>query len=321
METLWRYQLDGALTNKNAGYSMWGFGQLDDTWYFIKQFLSPKYPAQDTESSPERLAKRRRECQRFTQKKIAIYRALNAGSDGNDVRVREFFRVGSRFYIAMDKVDALPWTVETIAGLEMGEIRRLCAIISHAIAGLHREGLVHADIKHDNILYTKTSSGLVTAKVIDFDNSFLESDPPGAEEIVGDFNYFAPETCARVQGVEQALTTKIDVFALGVLFHQYFSGCLPAFEGETCVYPGDAVLRGFRPRPALTIPEDIAPLLLSMLEREPERRPTAWEVYKALAPWADERPSEEEVDEAAVLASGVSVTDGASAFYRPGDLS
>ncbi len=320
METLWRYQLDGALTNKNAGYSMWGFGRLEGTWYFIKQFLSPKYPAQDTESSPERLAKRRRECQRFTQKKVAIYQALNAGSDGNDVRVREFFRVGSRFYIAMDKVDALPWTVESIAGLEVDEIRRLCAIISHAIAGLHREGLVHADIKHDNILYTKTSSGLVTAKVIDFDNSFLESDPPGPEEeIVGDFNYFAPETCARVQGAEQALTTKIDVFALGVLFHQYFSGCLPAFEDETCVYPGDAVLRGFRPRLALTIPEDVAPLLLSMLEREPEQRPTAWEVYKALASWADERPPEA-ASSAPAPAAGVSVKAGGSPFYRPGDL-
>lgn len=307
---------------------MWGFGKLDGRWYFIKQFLSPKYPACDTESSPERLARRRQECQKFSQKKIAVYRALNAGSDGNDVRVREFFRVGPRFYIAMDKVESLSWTVETIAGLPANEIRRLCAIISHAIAGLHLEGLVHADLKHDNILYTKTASGSVTAKVIDFDSSFLERDPPGPEEeIVGDFNYFAPEVCARAQGEARPLTTKIDVFALGVLFHQYFSGRLPEFECGPHACPGDAILRGQRPKLSATIPPDIAQLLTAMLEREPEQRPTAWEVYQALLPGQVYAPSARmrtppptHRDEPAPPSTSSASAGGDKAFYRPGDL-
>lgn len=282
-ETIWHYKLSEALTNRNAGYSMWGFGTKAGTEFFIKQFLSPKFPIDDTESSPERLEKKLRECEKFVKRKTEIYEALNAGSDGNDVRVREFFRVKSRFYIAMDKVDALNWTIDTIAQLPQKEIKRLCAIIAHAVAGLHQKGLVHADLKHENILYTQLPSGTITAKVIDFDNSFLEAYPPeDDEEIVGDFNYFAPEVCAKILGQTQRITCKADIFALGILFHQYFSGALPEFSGEKCSCPGESVLRGRAPRLHKIISKDLMELILSMLNADPEKRPSAWQVFERL---------------------------------------
>lgn len=286
MEMLWHYALNGALTNKNAGYSMWGFGKKKDgITYFIKQFLTPKFPTNGKESSPERISKKIQQCERFVEQKKAVYDALNTNSDGNAVRVREFFRVETRFYIAMDKVDALSWTIDTIAALPAEETRRLCTIIAHAIAGLHKGGLIHADLKHDNILYTKTAGGTVTAKVIDFDSSFLESAPPAAsEEVVGDFNYFAPEVCARAYGEDAKLTRKMDVFALGVLFHQYFSGLLPQFDREAFSCPGEAVLRGCPLRVHTSIPKETAQLIAAMLEKDPANRPTAWDVFTNLCP-------------------------------------
>ena len=44
MSQLGPYYLDGEMSNANAGYCMWGFGTRSGRQYFIKQFLSPKYP-------------------------------------------------------------------------------------------------------------------------------------------------------------------------------------------------------------------------------------------------------------------------------------
>lgn len=294
MENLLGYSLDEALTNHNAGYSMWGFARKDGKDFFIKQFLSPKYPYNDTVSSPERIEKRKNQCRAFADQKIAVYSALNQNSDGNDVRVFDFFRVQSRYYIAMPKIEALPWTIETIAALPLNQKKRLCMLIAHAIAGLHKGGLVHADLKHDNILYTETANGCVTAKIIDFDSGFLETDPPAnGEEIVGDFHYFSPEAHKRMRGEEAELTCKMDVFALGVLFHQYFSGSLPGFDHSRSTCPGEAALDGLPLEISEDIPEDMAELLKNMLAADPAERLSAQQVYEALREQPEEAPQPE----------------------------
>ena len=142
MEKLGTYELTGHLTSQNSGYSVWGFGRKAGTDYFIKQFLSPKYPENDTVSSPERIQKKQ-QCERFESQKIAVYRALNENSDGNAVRVEEFFRIGSKYYISMQKIEALPWNVAAVAALPEGEKRWLCFVIAHGVAGLHKGHIVH----------------------------------------------------------------------------------------------------------------------------------------------------------------------------------
>lgn len=277
------------LSNENAGYCMWGFGTRGGREYFIKQFLSPKFPYDDKEASPERLQRKRQECRRFEEQKRAIYSVLNQYSDGNDVRVLDFFRCESRYYMCMEKVYDLHMTVEQIHGLPTVERLRLCASIAHAVAGLHRGGLVHADLKHDNILFTYTQGRRITAKVIDFDSSFLESDPPQTgEDIIGDQLYFSPEARLSIEGEPVPLTCKMDVFALGVLFHQYLAGDLPIYDMEVYAYPADAVLDGRQPEVAGHIPEEVADILRSMLEAEAEDRPTAWEVFLGLRRFLDQ---------------------------------
>ena len=190
-----------------------------------------------------------------------------------------------------EKVEALPWTVETVAALEEKEKRRICAIIAHAIAALHKGGMVHSDIKHDNILYTYTEAGQVTAKIIDFDGGFLECDPPSVEDgVTGDMNYFSPEVCARAYENERPLTCKLDIFALGVLFHQYFSGELPEYDHEAASCPGEAVLQGYKMQLNEKLPKDVSALIEKMLLEDPQKRPTAQEVFESLRPF---HPKEE----------------------------
>lgn len=313
MEKLWKYTLNSAFTNKNAGFSMWCFGTCQGKEYFIKQFLAPKYPAEDTVSSPEKIARKRMACEEFERRRARMYATLSACSDGNDVSILAFFRISSRYYIVTEKIEALPWTVNTIAALAEAEKRRLCAIIAHAIAALHNGHMVHSDIKHDNILYTYTESGRVTAKIIDFDGGFLESDPPSLDEgVTGDTNYFSPEVCARVYGENRPLTAKLDVFAMGILFHQYFTGRLPAYDMSMASCPGEAVLQGSPLLLDSNLPEDISELLAQMLSADPKDRPTAREAFMRLRP---EHPLPEMENRRKVYSG-----DAVTSFFRPGDL-
>lgn len=326
MERLGSYILTGHLTSQNSGYSVWGFGKKQGQDFFIKQFLSPKYPENDSASSPERLERKRRQCRRFEERKAAVYRMLNENSDGNAVRVTEFFRVESKYYITMQKIEALPWTVETIVSLSEQEKRFLCSIIAHGIAGLHKGHVVHADLKHDNILYTRTAGGYITAKIIDFDSGFLESDPPrDGEEIVGDQAYFSPEACMTFWGATPELTCKMDIFALGVLFHQYFAGSLPIFDTTQNTCAGEAAAKGQPVTAAPTLQEPLRCLLQQMLDPNPARRPTAMEVYNRLiqaeAPVQPEPEPEPVVEMPAPPESAAPTPQPlASGFFKPGDL-
>lgn len=335
MEKLGSYLLTGHLTSQNSGYSVWGFGKKNGRDFFIKQFLSPKYPDNDTVSSAASIEKRKKKCEKFQQKKAAMYKMINDNSDGNAVRIEEFFRVESKYYISMRKIEALEWSVETIAALPEKDKRFLCSVIAHGIAGLHKGRVVHADLKHDNILLMKTASGNVTAKIIDFDSGFLETDPPtDGEEIVGDQVYFSPEACKTFMGESPELTCKMDVFALGVLFHQYFTGVLPGYDVTLGNYAGEAVARGGVATVSEELPQDVRDLLVRMLDGDPAKRPTAAEVYAVLAAKPhEELPTtavEEKAGPAAAKAASVpekpeepevaAEAPQANMFFVPGDL-
>ena len=101
------------------------------------------------------------------------------------------------------------------------------------------------------------------------------------------------------------LTCKMDVFALGVLFHQYFTGEVPGFDTSLGFYIGEAVARGGKAIVSEAIPADVRCLLERMLDGDTNQRPTAREVHEAFM----ERPS---------APTGFA---GASGGFRPaGDL-
>lgn len=322
LEMLGDYRLTTQLTSQNSGFSVWGYGIKQGKEYFIKQFLSPKYPENDNISSPQRLQKRLKLCEDFEYSKRRLYQTLNRCSDGNALRVHEFFRVGPNYYISTQKITAPSWDIERIAALRDVDKRRICATIAHAVASFHEGGLVHADLKHTNILFSHGASGIMTAKVIDFDSSFLETSPPlPGEEIIGDQVYFSPEACLHIWGEEVPLTCKMDVFALGVLFHQYFTGKLPEFDRENFCYPGEAVANGELLTLAPELPAPLAQLLGSMLSPDPQDRPAAAEVFEALYNGPDGPGRFVGSEEAAKVYSGASTyTAGGRRWSQAGDL-
>jgi len=281
---LGRYVQTTALSNQNAGSCRWCFAVRNGRDFFIKEYLEPKHPQNDTVSSPEKKERKLKKCNAFEKEKIRVFSAINKTSDGNAVRIEDFFRVGAKYYIAMPRIRGIAMEEADVATLPMEEKRRLCAVIAHSLACVHAAGYVHSDIKHTNVIFTRTDANNLTAKLIDYDAGYFEDKPPdNPKQIVGDQVYYAPEVCNAIMGGDINLSRKADVFSLGVLFHQYFAGSLPGFDLERSGCVGEAIMQGENVVVSSDVPSDIHQLICNMLAAGPENRPSAQEVYEIIS--------------------------------------
>lgn len=293
MSSINGYELIGELKNDNSGYSKWGFARKNGQKFFIKEFLSPIYPLDDSGLSEELLRKKRDICKQFEYEKRVFYNELNKCGTGNVVTITDFFRSGSKYYMVTEQVDAVAIMPSEVAKMPFEQKLLMLKTIAYSVSFLHMNGIVHGDIKADNILFKRTHMGFYTAKLIDFDSSFLESKPPESDEdFQGDMVYFAPESFLFIAEEGGELTTKIDIFALGILFHQYLTGELPGFDRENYDYVFEAVLDGCEVTVDSSIPGYIQRLISSMLNENPEKRPDSREVFSILRD--GERPAEAE---------------------------
>ena len=158
--------------------------------------------------------------------------------------------------------------------------------IAKALAAAHAAGIVHRDVKPENVMVR--DDGYV--KVLDFGLARLLPTPDGTSEVVtasateagivlGTLRYMAPEQ-ARGDRVGPAA----DVFALGLVLYELTTGQHP-FSADPRFGSVDAIVcdpalfpRHFNPE----VPGTLEALLLQMLEKDPRRRPTAAEVDAVL---------------------------------------
>ncbi|MBK6697616.1 MAG: protein kinase [Myxococcales bacterium] len=174
-------------------------------------------------------------------------------------------------YLALEYVDGI--TLRTKMALERVPWREVvalsCGIVS-ALTEAHGAGVVHSDLKPNNVLLTKAGRLLV----VDF--GLARTCRPGGgdmkEEPRGTPAYMAPE---QWQG--DAATPASDVWALGVILFELLTGERP-FAGPTTGDLRRAVLHG-GPPPALTpsplLPRRLGNVVLRCLARDAAERPTA----------------------------------------------
>lgn len=275
------YRLEAPLTNKNAGFSKWAFAEKDGKKYFIKEFLEPLFPPENAPYSPAMREKIRKNCAAYEARKARLYATVNKASDGNIVRVRHFFRCGSRYYAVTDKVETDGVDIAFLQKRELDERVRICLNLSHSMLLLHHAGLIHGDIKVDNVLFEKTIQGFVTSKIIDIDDCFFVGDPP--DKIVGDQVYYAPERALVKLGKMDAkdLTGKIDVFSMGILFHEILTGDIPKIS-DAYTYVFEACLDNSPVKLSESLPDALAELLERMLVADPGRRCSSEAAYESL---------------------------------------
>lgn len=297
-EVVNQYELLAPFQNKNAGFSRWTYATRKDKSYFLKEFLDPVYPTEESLSLSLR-KQRIEDCKEYEIKKKKLYEAINNASRGNIVRIFEFFRYDNHYYISTDRIVDQKIPVEAMSAVPYENRILLCKTIAYEIKRLHEAHIVHADIKESNVLIKQTKNGKLIGKIIDFDASFFEDDPPRTEdELGGDQVYLAPEACQFICGDSVKLTCKMDVFALGLLFHQYLTGKLPDFDTEEYDYAFDAVLDDQELIVSSELPSKLQMMLQKMLERDPEKRLSMEKVYsifEELDP--DESPDENIVED------------------------
>jgi serine/threonine-protein kinase len=140
-----------------------------------------------------------------------------------------------------------------------------------ALARAHDLGVVHRDLKSDNIMVTARGGRKDFVKILDFGLAALTRDPRLAPKgaVFGTPEYMSPE---QARG-EDAIASS-DLYALGVLFFEMLTGRLPFRSGDR-----DELLemqrkakpptpRKYRPE----IPEQAEKVILKLLEKEPEER-------------------------------------------------
>lgn len=146
-------------------------------------------------------------------------------------------------------------------------LEQMCA----ALARAHDLGVVHRDLKSDNIMLTSKGGRRDFVKILDFGLAALSRDPRLAPKgaIFGTPEYMSPE---QARG-EDAMPSS-DLYALGILFYELVTGQLPFRSPDR-----DTLLEmqktGAPPRPralAKDLPETAERIILKLLEKDPKNR-------------------------------------------------
>ncbi|MFJ7180579.1 PQQ-binding-like beta-propeller repeat protein [Streptomyces massasporeus] len=156
--------------------------------------------------------------------------------------------------------------------MEPAQLRRLMAGLAEALRDIHRAGVVHRDLKPSNVLLADDGP-----KVIDFGISRPMDSELRTEtgRLIGTPPFMAPEQFRRPREVGPAA----DIFALGSVMVHAATGRGP-FDSDS---PYIVAYQVVHDEPDLTgVPDEVAPLVLRCLAKEPEERPTPDELMREL---------------------------------------
>lgn len=219
-------------------------------------------------------------------------RAVGRLDHPNVVRATDAGEASGQHYLAMEYVD----------GVDVGKLLKKhgrlplaesCEIIRQAAIGLQHafeHDLVHRDIKPSNLMLSRAG----TVKLLDlglarvFREGAVEDDLTHTGQIIGTFDYMAPEQSDNSRGVD----IRADIYSLGCTLFALVAGA-PPFSGEAYrSVRGKLKAHAETPPPNLhsidpELPERFAAVTSRMLAKRPEDRyATPLDVATALAPFA-----------------------------------
>lgn len=269
------------LKTVGSGSARWCFAARGLERYFLKQFLSPVYPANPNSALGRKQCER---CERFENRKQRLYAALSLVIGDTLVPVLDFFRFEGHYYAVSEAVSSAHITAGEAQVLSEDEKRGVLFRLALCLQRLHTQGVVHADLKPEHVLLMKNPGGYLV-RLIDLDSGFLRDEPPKNEHgMEGDPVYLAPEAFLRMTGMSVPLTPKLDTFAFGAIIHHLWTGELPSFDTARYAYLYEAVLDGARISLSQALPPAYATVIRRMLSADPDQRPGDTELTALFAP-------------------------------------
>ncbi len=177
----------------------------------------------------------------FTEKEDRLRRfeqEARAASKLNHPNVAHIYEIGDcdgSHFIAMEYIEGRPLDELIRArSLEIADVIRISIEIADALDEAHVKGIIHRDIKPQNIMLTPRGQ----VKVLDFGLAKISAQEPEASEaatrvktspgvVMGTVNYMSPE-----QAMGREVDARSDIFSLGVLIYEMLAGRTP-FAGES----------------------------------------------------------------------------------------
>ncbi len=155
------------------------------------------------------------------------------------------------------------------------QVLELTLQLLHGLAAVHEAGIVHRDIKSENVMLTRQPDGSDRLVLIDF-GAAIRADAAlaarkrelltASDQMLGTPTVMSPE---QFQG--QPASFRSDLYAVGVLMFEMLAGYLP-FPDTNLI---EVMMAKAQPIPSLpsTVPPSIAWLVQSLLAPDPEQRP------------------------------------------------
>lgn len=196
-------------------------------------------------------------------------------------------------YLVMDLLEgeSLADRIQNKGPLTVKETCDIIVPILLALATAHDEGIIHRDMKPENIFLAKGRDGTVTPTLLDFGVSKLSGDEANLTQsstFMGTPYYMSPEQANDSKGVD----VRTDVYSTGVVLYEALSGKKP-FEGSTLIVLVRLICDGeYLPldAAAATVPLEVVDIVQKAMNVEASTRyDSARALAAALLPFASTR--------------------------------
>ncbi|XYH97359.1 AAA family ATPase [Sorangium sp. So ce1128] len=178
--------------------------------------------------------------------------------------------------------------------LPLGVALRLGAALARSLGEVHRRGLLHRDVKPQNVLVDaeRTRTCLIDFGLATFWTPQLAAQT-SVEAVSGTLAYMAPEQTGRMNRAPDA---RADLYALGATLYQMLTGVLP-FEATDALelihaHIAQAPVPPHERAPERNIPEAASAIVLKLMAKSPEDRyqtasGAAWDLERAARAWVE----------------------------------
>jgi tetratricopeptide (TPR) repeat protein/tRNA A-37 threonylcarbamoyl transferase component Bud32 len=195
---------------------------------------------------------------------------------------------GQVFYV-MEYINgpSLRRVLEVDRNLDLQRAIPILRQVCKALGAAHEKGIIHLDVKPDNIMLTASGRRGSMVKVVDFGIAGLvsaEPPPEGADpeaRIVGTPDYLSPERIRR-----KGYDNRSDIYSLGAMAYEMLTGTCPFCDEDLLTTITKHITDKPQPlrlrAPELNLPEKIETMVLQMLEKDPAERPQSMAVVEAM---------------------------------------